>query len=944
MKKFLSFSLMGSILFSIGASHLWAQSFKNLSPIWSLKTGDRPYLTSTSGTGNGDNLQRGITYNPVTDHVLLVSRITNTTSSTIIQGIYILNANDGTDLGTLNTNGISSGTFLLLKIAAADDGAIYAANFGSQPGTTNTVYRWANEGAVPTIAFAGNPGVSAPNTNNQWGTTLDVRGAGVNTEIILGSNGKIASLLKTTDGVNFTPTVLVSDVPNSGDFEHGVGFDTGNNFWGKAIGRNLRKLNYDPVGGTAITILSYDTNTLVGSASLGQLAVETTNRLLALLETPLNPAFSGTGVLPRQNRVRLYDISNSSIPPVLLDIKDFPTNVPNRNFAGALDFGNGKLFALAANNGLMAFNIASIPSTVPQVVTAPGAQRVLVGSAATLSVTARYATSYQWQRNGTNISGATTPTLNHTNVQTTDSTTYTVVMSNSAGTNSSSAQLTVLPNTFPRLSSIWSYPVRSVTPPLTFSTDGNTPFDRSLAYHSLSNQIIYIDRTTATAGLTVNVLNVDSGAFLYNLKTTGISGGAIILLSIVASDDGSVYAGNMQADARTGTVQWRLYRWATTDTNLNPVLIFQGEPADLFAPDFPATRWGDTMDIRGSGTNSQIILDGWDQGYGSVLSPSDVNLDTTWNHKGFLQSYFGGSIGRSLQFGTAPNTFWQKRKADRLQLSSFDLTTQTSTVLSNYFVFPDSTGPVGISFSNNLLGAIDFAATTNSPDLLNLFDVADFSQPLFLGSAPFPTNRQGNNNFIGQVVFGGGKIFALDGNNGIMGLALQTGTVTNPPVILTQPQGLRLLEGQSGALTIVATDVSSYQWQRNSTNIPGVTTNRLTFTNAQLSDTGTYRVVLSNAVGITISSNVLVKVESRNDFYSLSQIWAAAAGAQPYTPLTSNASTPLFRSLAYNALSNQVYVVTRVDNTNGLAIYAIDANTGNSLYTLNTNGITPVSG
>src|SRR5687767_15195966 len=165
------------------ASNVLAQNFKTLTPLWSLKPGDRPYLTGTSGTGANDNLQRGIAYNPATEHVLLVSRWTNSApaGSSFIQGIYILDAFDGAEVGTLNADGISGGTFLLLKINVADDGVIYAANFGTYSATAPVkIYRWADEGAAPTIAFTGDP--SAGTTNLQWGTTLEVRGSGATTE------------------------------------------------------------------------------------------------------------------------------------------------------------------------------------------------------------------------------------------------------------------------------------------------------------------------------------------------------------------------------------------------------------------------------------------------------------------------------------------------------------------------------------------------------------------------------------------------------------------------------------------------------------------------------------------------------------------------------------------------------------------------------------------
>ena len=52
--------------------------------------------------------------------------------------------------------------------------------------------------------------------------------------------------------------------------------------------------------------------------------------------------------------------------------------------------------------------------------------------------------SYQWQFNGTNLAGAESDTLTLTNVQSSQSGNYSVILSNAAGTNSAASVLTVL--------------------------------------------------------------------------------------------------------------------------------------------------------------------------------------------------------------------------------------------------------------------------------------------------------------------------------------------------------------------------------------------------------------------------------------------------------------------------------------------------------------------
>lgn len=329
MMKFLKASLALCIAAATSAAAV-AQSF-TLSPLWSLEPDSRPYLTST------DTLQRGMAYNPITDRVILVSR----SESTVLQTIRLLSASTGADVGELSASGISGGTFVLSKIGVAEDGAIYAANFGTYSASNPfRVYRWQHERATPTIAFSGDPGKG---NNQQWGNALDVRGTGENTQILLASRGTIAALLTTGNGLTYTSTVLTTDAP-AGAFYHGIAFGPGNTFWGKTNSGPLRQMQFNPANGMATTLRVI--NAPAFSASISPIAVDPVNHLLAGI------------AIADPDTVQLYDIANATNPPVLLGSFDTPTDNPNTLFQGALDFYHGgKLFALNANNGLSAFQV-----------------------------------------------------------------------------------------------------------------------------------------------------------------------------------------------------------------------------------------------------------------------------------------------------------------------------------------------------------------------------------------------------------------------------------------------------------------------------------------------------------------------------------------------------------------------------------------------------------
>src|SRR5438309_1171195 len=76
------------VVLALGTAFPGSTRADDFQPLWKLGPGDRPYLTT-------DNTQRGVAYNPVTGHVLLVNRSGGTS-------VPILDAQTGADLGTLD--------------------------------------------------------------------------------------------------------------------------------------------------------------------------------------------------------------------------------------------------------------------------------------------------------------------------------------------------------------------------------------------------------------------------------------------------------------------------------------------------------------------------------------------------------------------------------------------------------------------------------------------------------------------------------------------------------------------------------------------------------------------------------------------------------------------------------------------------------------------------
>jgi hypothetical protein len=224
------------------------------------------------------------------------------------------------------------------------------------------VYRWANEGAAPTLVYQGDPSNGELQTvtpsNRRYGDNLDVRGSGTGTQILLGSrNGSVAALLTTADGVNFTNTRI--DGATAASMGLAVAFGTGNTFYGDVTGAPTRQFSFDPTLGTITAGLTYTIPN-----SVGPIGFDSANNLIAGISLNTSPA---------ADTLVLYDVSTGTA--VLQDTETYPQDKANGNGVGSVEFANGRLYALDVNNGILAFDVVPEPSTYALI----GAGAVVLG-------------------------------------------------------------------------------------------------------------------------------------------------------------------------------------------------------------------------------------------------------------------------------------------------------------------------------------------------------------------------------------------------------------------------------------------------------------------------------------------------------------------------------------------------------------------------------------
>ena len=249
------------------------------------------------------------------------------------------------------------------QVAVASDGAIYAANLvtSSSGASPFKVYRWANEAAAPSLVYSGE--VAA---GTRWGDNIEIRGSGNDTQLLFGQGGtgvgnRLAIFTTSDDGASFSPTVMTLSGEGfaPGDSRGGVAFGDGDTFFTKnATGDTLYYGTFDLATSSAVLTAS---GTLQGGA--GPTGFSAIGTLMSYdLLAALNPSTAANPQTGPQNVV-LFDIRNPATP-ITLDVEPFVNpGAQNPNSAGAVDFGNGELVALDANNGLRAYTLIPEPTT-----------------------------------------------------------------------------------------------------------------------------------------------------------------------------------------------------------------------------------------------------------------------------------------------------------------------------------------------------------------------------------------------------------------------------------------------------------------------------------------------------------------------------------------------------------------------------------------------------
>lgn len=191
---------------------------------------------------------------------------------------------------------------------------------------------------------------------------------------------------------------------------------------------------------------------------------------------------------------------------------------------------------------------------------------------------------------------------------------------------------------------------------------------------------------------------------------------------------------------------------------------------------------------------------------------------------------------------------------------SFDPATNGAAFRAKYGV-PESV-PLFGPYDGKLDNSAD-SVRLRRPDNPNGLDV-----PLILVEqvdyedvSPWPTLADGFGASLQRVIW---KDYGNDPTNWAAARptpgALSDGGV--PPVILQQPTDVTVVEGSTTNISVVVSSATpvAYQWRLNGVAVPGATNSTLTFSPAQLSESGTYTVTVLNGGGGVFSDPAVVTV------------------------------------------------------------------------------------
>ncbi|MGA3282934.1 MAG: immunoglobulin domain-containing protein [Verrucomicrobiota bacterium] len=597
-----------------------------------------------------------------------------------------------------------------------------------------------------------------------------------------------------------------------------------------------------------------------------------TNAILVL--TSVQPADAGNYTMVASNAIGTVSSSNATLnvitsPPIFASQ---PTNLTI--------FGGGNL-AFAAN---------------------------LVGSVPM---------NYQWQLNGTNIVGATNALLTLTNLQWSSEGVYSLVVSNQYGVTTSSNAVLTVPRSWVVAWGRNTYGQTNVPTSLTNAMAIAAGLSHSLALKGDGTVIAWGDnsshQTNVPAGLS-NIVAIAAGGY-HNLALK--AGGGVVAWGYNAygqinvpanlTNATAISAGfnhSLALNAGGGVIAWGDNAYGQTNVPIglsNVVAIAAGYNHNLaLKGDGTVVAWGDNnygqTNVPVGLSNVVAIAAGVSYSL-ALLSNGTV---VAWGDNTYGQTNVPAGLSDVVAVGAGAYHCLAVKSDGSVIAWGLNDSGQTNvpTGLNEVVAVAGGSGhslaleeggpliiasqPVGqsvdavssVSLRAVVLGAqpVSYQWSFNGTNIIGATNAS-------LNFVNVQPTNAGNYSLMASNSYG-----AITSSNAILTV------VTHPPAITVQLTNVTVVVGTNIAMNVAAigTPPLSYQWQFNGTNIFGATNNSLIIINAQLTNQGSYDVIVTNLYGNAISSNAILTVIDLAGALNATNLLWTNAGNVAWSPETTN--------------------------------------------------------
>ena len=468
----------------------------------------------------------------------------------------------------------------------------------------------------------------------------------------------------------------------------------------------------------------------------------------------------------------------------------------------------------------------TVPATARSITTPPQSVTVNEGVSTTLSVVADGTgpLTYQWLKDGSTIAGATSSTLSITNPSREEAGSYSVQVTNLAGTiTSPAATLTVNPTPY----------ITSISPSQTVDPQSNFTLYAEIQSVPAPTSVQWLKNGTPIPGATLPSLNIGSfqasDAGTYSLSVTNSVGSST----------------SLQQSAIVGG-------WSFTNAgpaHSNGVITFLADGRFFLAEDGDATADPSGHDGMERGFYT------WNPGSGEYTMNVRSDTNGGW---GFAHMTGASTItvsGTTLTAGSV----------------TFTRVTNASNPAVGSFAGGDALGQACITF---FADGTYFMAEDGAPDagggpgMERGTYTYDAGTGAFTATATVDTSGdRGASGAVGTVKFFGNTMVFMDQDTTRLDRVVPTATtltLSSKPVITANPVSAAVAVGGSTTLSVTAsgTGTLTYQWRRNGANIPGATNATLPVTLNAATDGALFDVVVGSAAGSTVSHAASFVVDS----------------------------------------------------------------------------------